>query len=36
MGWLLTLAKAPALLIAYPVMLGLTVAGVFFYGALQL
>ena len=36
MGWLLTLAKALALFLAYIIMLGLTLAGVFFYAALQL
>jgi Protein of unknown function (DUF3667) len=36
MGWPLALAKALALFIVYFIMLGLTVAGVFFYAALQL
>jgi hypothetical protein len=36
MGWPLTLAKALALFVVYFIVLGLTVAGVFFYAALQL
>ena len=36
MGWWLTLVKALAMFIAYMIMLGLTLGGVFFYAALQL